>query len=316
MPFIYFFYVLRFVIFISRTHWFILWAILELNSIIFIPILNKRKNNQEHTARITYFLTQRTASLVIIFRIFNIEINNLRGVSTPKVLMLLALLIKITRAPLHRWLPAIILSLTWTNVWLVLTIQKLIPLVLIILTKPQLSTILISCICISVSFGAIINLAQNNIKRILAYSRISHAGWFIAARTTCQERWIFYYVSYIRLLFMLKTSLHITTAQHRIKSQINSILIFITILSLGGLPPLIGFFPKVIIVNSIVIIEVIRLAVILIVFSVVDLFIYIRLSYHALTNKKSKMIWVKKEKYISIAVIIFMNVRFSLVVIL
>jgi len=89
---------------------------------------------------------------------------------------------------------------------------------------------------------------------------------------------------------MLKTSLHITTAQHRIKGQINSILIFITILSLGGLPPLIGFFPKVIIVNSIVVIEVVRLAVILIVFSVVDLFIYIRLSYHALTNKKSKMI--------------------------
>jgi len=164
-----------------------LWAILELNSIIFIPLFNKNKTSQEHGARLTYFLTQGTASLLMIFSMFTLEVNNSREIQSPKILILLALIVKITRAPVHRWLPAIIVSLTRTNVWLVLTMQKLIPLMLLMLIKPNLNTILICCILISTTMGAIINLTQSNSKAILAYSRISHAGWFMTARRICQE---------------------------------------------------------------------------------------------------------------------------------
>jgi len=317
VPFVYFFYRLRFVVFISSTQWFMLWAILELNSIIFIPLLNKNKTSQEHGARLTYFLTQGTASLLMIFSMFTLEVNNSREIQSPKILILLALIVKITRAPVHRWLPAIIVSLTRTNVWLVLTMQKLIPLMLLMLIKPNLNTILICCILISTTMGAIINLTQSNSKAILAYSRISHAGWFMTARRICQESWIFYFVSYTSLLFLLRMGLNITVGQHRIAvNQRNSALSLVTILSLGGLPPLMGFYPKAIIISSAIQMELNRLALVIIVLSAVDVFVYIRLSYHAIMNKKSKILWLKKEKYFSISIVIIINVVFSIIVIL
>jgi len=284
---------------------------------MFIPLLAIKKNSNRYRARLTYFLVQRTASLILIFRIFNREITNILQILRPKNLILIALIIKITRAPLHSWLIPVAVRAEKTNLWLVLTIQKLIPLIILIFSKPNLTPIIVVCILLSISLGSITNFSQNNIKRILAYSRITNAGWFLATIRICQEGWVFYFLSY-RVLILAATKLVSKNLiqQYINNNQTNNITTLLTLLRLGGLPPFLGFFPKVIILNSRISSNLILIALAIVIFSVLDLFIYTRVSYFALLNKKSHLLWIKKEKYFSFFILVIRRRLFSIVIIM
>jgi NADH-ubiquinone oxidoreductase chain 2 len=169
----------------------------------------------------------------------------------------------------------------------------------------------------SLILGPIINFNQNNRKSILAYSRISHAGWFITARICCQERWTPYFFSYRILLYIIsKKTTHKTLLQQSlIINQTNLFIALFLLLRLGGLPPFLGFFPKIIILQTTIKLEFISLTIILLISSITDLFIYTRLSYIALINKKRNLIWIKKEKYFSFFILTISARLFSAIII-
>lgn len=64
-----------------------------------------------------------------------------------------------------------------------------------------------------------------------------------------------------------------------IKNFLIKIIIYINLLSLGGLPPFIGFFPKFLIIKKIIILNIYYLIILVIIFSLIIIFFYLRLIY-------------------------------------
>lgn len=238
------------------------------------------------------------------------EIFGLSENSRSLVFIITPLLIKISAAPFHRWLPKIVIFSKPKIALLLLTLQKIIPFMLFILNKPILRILLLMTLNLSCLIGPILNWSQNFFHSIIMFSSISHTGWLILRRLISQEIWLFYFTIYtvtIRILFWISP---IISTQFKIKENLNiSIVTFVLFLTLGGIPPLIGFFPKIILLSYSIKIILVRVVFILLLSSICDFFIYTRLSFFSIIIKKTNIIWnPSKKKIINIVrILIIIN---------
>jgi NADH-ubiquinone oxidoreductase chain 2 len=132
--------------------------------------------------------------------------------------------------------------------------------------------------------GTILGLTQSRIKRLFAYSTISHLGFILLSLTVCSvesnQAFIFYLIQYTisnlnafflllcmgyLLFFYINNNIEFDVLKEKNNSpiqlinqikgyyNINSILtlsLSITLLSFAGIPPLIGFFGKQMVLSS------------------------------------------------------------------
>lgn len=307
--FIWFFYVWSFILFMSRNHWFILWVSLEINTAIFICVIYMEKGSKQIDTVLIYFLVQRLRSLLLIFSLFNIETQAIIQSREPKIFIIRALLLKIAIAPFHSWFIFVVKFCKAAPLYLLLTVQKMMPFLIIITLKPKLLTLIIIFILFSTFWSPLLNFTQNNIKNILALSRISHGRWMLFSTLRNEPNWIFYFRSYTILVIVRTKLLFNTINQNNLKKNRNQIKItIISLLALGGLPPLLGFFPKILVLT-----ESLKLSLILLVFffligSASDIYVYVRLSHLALLNKKRNILWLKTEK-IKLRISLFIVLR-------
>lgn len=258
----------------------------------FIPLILQRKENQEIERAIKYFLAQAIASAMILYA--SIFLFSPRNQILIQVLLLAALLLKLGAAPCHFWFPSTIASISWTNCLILCTWQKLGPLALIIFpftNTYQIKYITFLVARINAIIGGLIGINQAHIRTILAYSSITHIGWVIGGFTTNSTLIpILYFRIYsiiITPIFIIlgswKTLVFSQIPQIIINSLPASIIFSVTILSLGGLPPLTGFIPKWIIIillrptNWV-------LVLLLIVGRLINLYFYLNLTFNILTT--------------------------------
>jgi NADH-quinone oxidoreductase subunit N len=141
--------------------------------------------------------------------------------------------------------------------------------------------------------GTVVGVAQSSVKRMLAYSSIAHAGYLlvgiIAANTAGKAAILFYLVAYaVTNLGAFGVLAALTTAD-RPHDDIRDFaglgrerpglagLLTVFLLSLGGFPPTVGFLAKWYIVNAAVQENLIALAVLVVLTSVVSVFFYLRI---------------------------------------
>ena len=248
-------------------------------------------------------------NLESIYSMISVIDNNnkiLLGISLGLILIFIGLLFKIAAAPLHNWAPDVYAdSATIITTWLTIIPKISILLILfeiqthinlidninIILDLNPLNNIinnnylwsknllLISSL-LSLLIGTILGLAQSKLKRLLAYSTISHIGFILLALAINSEQsieaLIFYIIQYtitnlntflIIILFgyIIKNSFRdliqsiMVEDETGIENDINyiselkgqfflnpilSISLTICLFSMAGIPPLIGFFSK------------------------------------------------------------------------
>lgn len=287
------------IISISSSSLFGIWIGLEINLISFIPIIINLENRKKRTeAAIKYFLIQAIASTVVIFRsLLFFLLNGYTFSYIPNILITLALCMKLGIAPFHFWFPEVLEGLRWINSLILLTWQKISP--LIILSLFFYSKILISAALISAIVGAISGFNQTSIRKILAFSSISHLGWISRIIYLNSGLWTDYFLIYRFTRFILCFSFWILDlnyfSQLTLTKNINEkFIIFINLLSLGGLPPLLGFLPKWIAI--IVIRNNFPILIILIISSLITLYFYTRLCFRTFTLYMQRMTWFKKRK--------------------
>src|ERR1700710_648143 len=195
------------------------------------------------------------------------------------LLMVVGLLFKISAAPFHNWAPDVYDGVpTMVTTWLV-TMPKISLLVFILEFQgfTQLSNwsswtylLLISSL-LSLIIGTIGGLSQYRIKRLLAYSTISHVGFLLLALAINSEEsiesFIFYLVQYtitnlnaFLILLAFGYIIHSSVSSKEgygsdiqfisdIKGQFRSnpllgLALTLCLFSMAGVPPLIGFFGK------------------------------------------------------------------------
>nr|YP_009732614.1 NADH dehydrogenase subunit 2 [Celypha flavipalpana]QHS71333.1 NADH dehydrogenase subunit 2 [Celypha flavipalpana] len=283
---------------ISSNSWLGCWIGLEINLLSFIPLISNSKNLFSSEASLKYFLIQSIASINFLFIIlmkmlfFNNEMNNIIS-----MMLNSPLLMKMGSAPFHFWFPNIMEGLSWLNCFILMTWQKISPMIL--LSYYFFDKFLIFILIINVIIGAIGGLNQTSLRKLLAFSSINNLGWMMSSIMISENLWLFYFFFYSFLnsimcfmFFMLNihfiNQLFIINLNNMIKMSL-----MINFFSLGGLPPFIGFFPKWMVINFLLKNNFITLMFIFIMMSLIMLLYYIRIIYSSMMFNYLKLKWFK-----------------------
>jgi NADH-quinone oxidoreductase subunit N len=145
---------------------------------------------------------------------------------------------------------------------------------------------------LSVVFGNVIAVSQDNLKRLLAYSAIAHIGYFLLGIVPGAEvgySAAMYYIIVYSLMTLAGFGIVIfMSTDEREYQKISdlrglgryhpwyALLFTIVMVSMAGIPPFIGFWPKLEIFRNLVVNGFVFEAIVAIAFSVVGLFYYLR----------------------------------------
>nr|SSW93807.1 NADH dehydrogenase subunit 2 [Papilio machaon] len=297
--FFYFILIFSTLISISSNSWLGCWIGLEINLLSFIPLISSYKNLLSSEAALKYFLTQAIASINFLFSILikmillkNFEINNLISIMINS-----SLLMKMGSAPFHFWFPNIVEGLSWINCFMLMTWQKISPMIL--LSYYMNNNFLMMIMIINVIIGVLGGINQTSLRKLMSFSSINNLGWMLAALMISENLWMFYLIMYSFLIsimcfmFNLMNTYFLNQLFIINMNPIIKISLLINFLSLGGLPPFLGFFPKWITINFLITNNFFMITFIFIMMSLIMLFLYIRIIYSSITFNYLKLKWFK-----------------------
>nr|AGO85938.1 NADH dehydrogenase subunit 2 [Quelea quelea] len=280
---------------ISSNHWIMAWTGLEINTLAILPLISKSHHPRAIEAATKYFLVQAAASALVLFSSMTNawhtgqwDITQLTH-PTSCAILTSAIAIKLGLVPFHFWFPEVLQGSPLTTGLLLSTIMKLPPLALLFMTSPSLNpTFMTTLAILSAALGGWMGLNQTQIRKILAFSSISHLGWMtiIVAYSPKLALLNFYLYSLMTAaVFLTLNTIKVTKLSTLMtawtKKPSLSAMLLLTLLSLAGLPPLTGFLPKWLIIQELTKQDMTPTATILSLLSLLGLFFYLRLAYCA-----------------------------------
>lgn len=145
---------------------------------------------------------------------------------------------------------------------------------------------------LSMAVGNIVAIAQTNLKRMLAYSTISHVGFLLLGVLTGTESGyaasMFYTLSYVlmtlggfgMIILLSRTGFEADKLDDfrglNARSPWFAFMMLIVMFSMAGVPPFLGFWAKLSVLQEIVAADMWWLAVVGVVFSIIGAFYYLR----------------------------------------
>nr|QNV49137.1 NADH dehydrogenase subunit 2 [Drino sp. PH-2020] len=301
---------------ISANSWLSTWMGLEINLLSFIPLMSDNKLMSTESS-LKYFLIQTLASSMFLFSIilFLLNSNYIYMNYFMEMMILSSLLLKSGAAPFHFWFPNVMEGLSWMNSLILMTWQKIAPLMLIsyIISKP----IIIMSIILSTLIGSLGGLNQTSLRKLMAYSSINHLGWMLISMYSNNTLWMTYFMFYSFLSFsmiflfnMFKISYINQLFSLFFHSKIMKFFLFFNLLSLGGLPPFMGFLPKWMTIQMLIMNNQLFLLIFMTLMTLITLYFYIRLSYSAFMLNYYEIYWLNYSNFKSMDMMIFMSFSF------
>nr|AAL16592.1 NADH dehydrogenase subunit 2 [Microdesmus bahianus] len=276
----------------ASSHWLLAWMGLEINTLAIIPLMTQTHHPRAVEASTKYFLTQATAAATLLFAATtNAWLTGQWDIQLmlhplPTTMAILALSMKVGLAPLHTWLPEVLQGLDLPTGLILSTWQKLAPFVLLLQLPLQHQPVLTLMALSSTLVGGWGGLNQTQLRKVLAYSSIAHLGWMVLV--------LQFYPSLTILalgMYVLMTSATFLTLAASKATTLNALalswttapalaaLFPMTLLSLGGLPPLSGFMPKWLILQELTKQSLPLTATLAALTALLSLYFYLRLSY-------------------------------------
>nr|ASV49852.1 NADH dehydrogenase subunit 2 [Pachycephala hypoxantha] len=312
---------------ISSNHWIMAWTGLEINTLAILPMISKSHHPRAIEAATKYFLVQATASALVLFSSMTNawctgqwDITQLTH-PTSCLILTMAISMKLGLVPFHFWFPEVLQGSSLITGLLLSTAMKFPPITLLFMTSPSLNPALLTSMAIlSTALGGWMGLNQTQIRKIMAFSSISHLGWMtiiIVYNPKLTMLNFYLYVLMTTTVFLTFNSMKVLklptlmTAWTKAPS-LNAILL-LTLLSLAGLPPLTGFLPKWLIIQELTKQDMASTATIISLLSLLGLFFYLRLAYCATitlpphTTNHMKQWHTNKPISISIAILTTMS---------
>nr|ANS70853.1 NADH dehydrogenase subunit 2 [Hedydipna collaris] len=277
----------------TSNHWVLAWTGLEINTLAILPLISKSHHPRAIEAATKYFLTQAAASALVLFSSLTNAWHtgqwDITQLTHPASCLILtsAISMKLGLVPFHFWFPEVLQGSPLTTGLLLSTAMKLPPLTLLYMTSPSLNpTVLVTMAILSAAMGGWMGLNQTQIRKIMAFSSISHLGWMAIILTYDPKLTLLNFYLYslmtaavfltLNTIKVLKLST-LMTAWTKVPS-LNAMLL-LTLLSLAGLPPLTGFLPKWLIVQELTKQDMAPAATAIALLSLLSLFFYLRLAY-------------------------------------
>nr|YP_010531281.1 NADH dehydrogenase subunit 2 [Mileewa lamellata]UXX17540.1 NADH dehydrogenase subunit 2 [Mileewa lamellata] len=272
------------IISISSNNWMMMWSGLEISLMSFIPLMSGGVMGSESSMK--YFIVQSISSSMLIISIMMMISMNL----VYNFIMLTSLILKMGVAPFHNWVLSIVSSLNYKLMLILFSIIKIAPLVMLSFLNSYNDLFII----LSLIIGSFFSLNQNNIRKLMGYSSIYNMSYIISS-INMNSIWSIYLILYsiilifvIILISKLKIN-YINQFMINEQSMIIKMNLSISMLSLGGLPPLLGFFPKFIIFQIMIKKKMFVLTILMILTSLLMMFFYMRMMFLLFLNYSTMM---------------------------
>nr|ACT78681.1 NADH dehydrogenase subunit 2 [Vireo atricapilla] len=280
---------------ISSNHWIMAWAGLEINTLSILPLISKSHHPRAVEAATKYFLVQAAASTLVLFsgmtNAWHTGQWDITQLTHPVSCLILtaALSMKLGLVPFHFWFPEVLQGSPLTTGLILSTVMKLPPIALLFMTSHSLNpTLLTTMAILSVALGGWMGLNQTQIRKIMAFSSISHLGWMAIILVYNPKLTLLNFYLYalmttaVFLTFNSIKTLKLSTLMTTwAKTPSLSVTLLLVLMSLAGLPPLTGFLPKWLIIQELTKQHMAPTATIISLLSLLGLFFYLRLAYCA-----------------------------------
>jgi len=217
------------------------------------------------------------------------------------VFIVVGLAFKLGAVPFHMWLPDIYHGAPTSVTLYIASAPKIAAFAMVIRllaeTMPGLlaewQTMLIMLAILSIGIGNVIAIAQTNLKRMLAYSTISHVGFLLlgilAGDKAGYSAAMFYTITYAltslgafgMIILMSRNGFEADSLDdYKGLNQRNpwyAFVMLILMFSMAGVPPTVGFFAKFWVLQAVINVDMTWLALVAVFFSVIGAFYYIRI---------------------------------------
>ena len=304
-------------IMISSNDLVVFYMGLELQSLaLYVLASFKRENALSAESGLKYFVLSALSSGLLLygcsliygyagstnFDIISSNINSVNyGLTLGIVFILVGLAFKISAVPFHMWAPDVYQGSPTSVTIFFAILPKIAALTVFIrfLYIPfinlidQWQVIIIFLSIASMIFGAVAAIGQKNLKRLMAYSSISHMGFALAglavgtnegiqSSVTYMSLYVIMNLSFFSSLFMLKINQKYYETIDDLSGlsknhPMLSLAMLVSLFSLAGIPPLAGFFAKFYIFMAVIEQEMYFLAIVGLLSTVVAAFYYLRI---------------------------------------
>ena len=217
------------------------------------------------------------------------------------VFVLAGIAFKLAAAPFHMWAPDVYDGAPTSVTLFISAAPKIaaVGLALRILTVAysdliiQWQQIVLVMALLSAGVGNLLAIAQNNIKRLFAYSAISHMGYAlfgVLAATPAGYAAALYYVVVYALMSVAAFGFIVLLSHGGVEvTKVDDLkglnkrnpwlafLMMLVMLSMAGVPPMVGFFTKLLVLRALVDAHLTWVAVLGLVFAVIGAFYYLRI---------------------------------------
>lgn len=217
------------------------------------------------------------------------------------VFIVIGLAFKLGAVPFHMWMPDVYQGAPTAVTLFISTAPKIAAFAMMIRLMVEglggliehWQDMLIILAALSILAGNVIAIAQTNIKRMLAYSTISHVGFLLlgvlAGSSSGYSAAMFYVIVYALMalggfgMIMLLSRAGFEADNIEDFKGLNqrnpwfAFIMLILMISMAGIPPTVGFYAKLAVLSAIVEAGFVWLAVFAVVLSVVGAFYYLRI---------------------------------------
>lgn len=218
------------------------------------------------------------------------------------IFVLAGLAFKFGAVPFHMWVPDVYQGASTPTTLFIASAPKIaafaITVRILVEAMPSLQVnwehILIVISILSMMFGNLLAIAQTNLKRMFAYSSIAHIGYtllgIIAGPNSTQgySAAMFYIASYVLVVAGAFAIIAIMSRDGVEMDQLNdyrglnarhpwlAFMMLLLLFSMAGVPPAVGFFAKLGLLEALVQANLVWLAVLALVFALVGAYYYLR----------------------------------------
>jgi len=217
------------------------------------------------------------------------------------VFMVIGLSFKLGAVPFHMWIPDVYHGSPTTVTSYIATAPKVAGFAMVIrLLAESMGSLqadwqgmFIIMAVLSMILGNVIAIAQTNLKRLLAYSTISHVGFImlglLAGNQEGYSAAMFYTLTYALMSLGGFGVIILLTRKGFEADNIDDLkglnqrspwfafMMLIIVFSMAGVPPTVGFWAKLAVLKAVVNIDMLWLALVAVFFSIIGIFYYLRI---------------------------------------
>lgn len=277
---LYSFILLSIIVIIFSNNLILLYLSVEIQTFTLLILIGSNRNNiKSLEASLKYFILSSISSgffllgltylfktsLLLDLNLYNFILNNsVSFYSFSYIILILSLFFKLGLAPFHYWIADIYEGSDLILILLLSSLCKLSIFIILLKFNNHFEVFMILG-ALSIIIGTIAGFNQTKIKRLIAYSGISNFGFIIISLSlnniigieTCLLYLFIYlftnlFIIIILIVYNFNIEFIIELSGYFMNNKILTIALIIMIFSIAGIPPLLGFLSKFIIISTLI----------------------------------------------------------------